>query len=153
MENKKTKGSGNGNEAVQSKRPRISKEELLERRVNMAKERNSRVLKINSPLGNVMFNVLRQFDQAYNRYTGEMALPANLARLQEVSKLLEEANKVAMDFSELTKKLCKEVDFRYYKPDELKVSAKQSTESKVKSISTAKPKSNDTEDIKEVAQG
>ena len=43
---------------------RPTREEIIERKMSLARERGSRVLRINSPLGNIMFNVLRQFDMA-----------------------------------------------------------------------------------------
>ena len=51
---------------------RFTKEEILERKISMVKERGSRVMKINSPLGSIMFNVLRQFDQAYANFKGQL---------------------------------------------------------------------------------
>ena len=45
-------------------RPRMTREEIMEKKISMAKERDSRIMKISSPMGSIMFNVLRQFDQA-----------------------------------------------------------------------------------------
>lgn len=98
---------------------RPSKEELLERRVKMAKERGSRVVKINSPLGNIMFNVLRQFDQAYLNFKGRIGEPGGIS-FEEGAELMDRAGKISLEFSELTKDLSKKVRFKYYTPDELK---------------------------------
>jgi len=55
-----------------TQRQTLTREEFLEKKINMARERGSRVLKINSPLGSIMFNVLRQFDQAYGNFKGRL---------------------------------------------------------------------------------
>ena len=46
--------------------------EIQERKINMVKERGSRVLMINSPLGATLFNILRQFDMAYANFKGRL---------------------------------------------------------------------------------
>lgn len=38
----------------------------------MPKERGSRVLEVNSPLGSTMFNILRQFDMAYSHFKAKL---------------------------------------------------------------------------------
>ncbi|MBU0665686.1 MAG: recombinase, partial [Proteobacteria bacterium] len=58
-----------------SEKKRFTKEEIMERKISMVKERGSRVMKINSPLGSIMFNVLRQFDQAYAHFKGQLGEP------------------------------------------------------------------------------
>ena len=64
----KAKASRDSTARQEKKKP--TREEILERKMSMARERGSRVLKINSPLGNIMFNVLRQFDMAYPNFAG-----------------------------------------------------------------------------------
>jgi len=39
-----------------------------------AKERGARVLKVNSPLGATMFNILRQFDMAYAHFKARLGI-------------------------------------------------------------------------------
>lgn len=102
-----------------SQRPQLTKEQILERKVSMAKERGSRVIKINSPLGSIMFNVLRQFDQAYANLKGRLGEPGGIS-FEEGAELMERAGKITQDFSDLTKELSSKVNFRYYTPDELK---------------------------------
>lgn len=109
-----------GNGTVAAKRTRPTKEEILEKKINMARERGSRVMKINSPMGNIMFNVLRQFDQAYANFKGQLGEPGGIS-YQEGAKLMENAREITMEFSELTKNLSGKVGFRYYTPDELKI--------------------------------
>lgn len=89
------------------KRP--SREEILERKISMAKERGSRVLRITSPLGNIMFNVLRQFDMAYGNFKGQLGEPGGIT-------YEEGARQITMVFSNLTKRLSKKVNFRYFMP-------------------------------------
>ena len=55
-----------------SKQAKQTWQEIQERKINMVKERGSRVLKINSPLGSTLFNILRQFDMAYSHFKGRL---------------------------------------------------------------------------------
>lgn len=100
-------------------RLRLSREEFLEKKISMARERGARVLKINSPLGSIMFNVLRQFDQAYGNFKGGLGEPGGIS-YEEGAKIMEEAREITIEFSNLTKKLSKKVRFRYFVPQELK---------------------------------
>jgi len=103
--------------ATEKKKPNW--EEIVERKISMARERGSRVLKINSPLGSAMFNVLRQFDQAYARFKGQLGEVGGVSH-EEGAKLMEEAQEITMAFSDFTAKLSKRIRFRYYVPQELK---------------------------------
>lgn len=108
------------------KRP--SREEILERKISMAKERGSRVLRITSPLGNIMFNVLRQFDMAYGNFKGQLGEPGGIT-YEEGARIMEEARQITIAFSNLTKRLSKKVNFRYFTPQELKeIGPEESTE-------------------------
>lgn len=109
----------NGNSAGRSERPKLSREEILEKKVTLAKERGSRVIKINSPLGSIMYNVLRQFDQAYANFKGRLGEPGGIS-YEEGAEMMEKARDITVAFSALTKDLSKKVDFRYYTPEELK---------------------------------
>ncbi|WP_319548484.1 recombinase [Desulfogranum marinum] len=101
------------------KRPKLSREEILERKISMARERGSRVIKINSPLGSIMFNVLRQFDQAYANFKGKLGEPGGIS-YEDGAQMMAKARDITMEFSDLTKELSERVEFRYYTPDELK---------------------------------
>jgi len=103
--------------AAEKKKPNW--EEIVEKKISMARERGSRVLKINSPLGSAMFNVLRQFDQAYARFKGQLGESGGVSH-EEGAELMEEARKITMDFSDFTARLSKKIRFRYYVPQELK---------------------------------
>lgn len=122
------KMNGKENGIAAAKRAKPSKEEILERKINMARERGSRVMKINSPLGSIMFNVLRQFDQAYANFKGKLGEPGGIS-YEEGAELMEKARNISMEFSELTKDLSRKVGFRYYTPDELKEMSTQNTNS------------------------
>ena len=97
---------------------RFTKEEIMERKISMVKERGSRVMKINSPMGSIMFNVLRQFDQAYAHFKGQLGEPGGVSH-EEGAELMEEVRKNTMAFSELTGRLSKKVKFKYFIPQEL----------------------------------
>lgn len=109
-------------------------EEIVERKISMARERGARVLKINSPLGSTMFNVLRQFDQAYAHFKGQLGEPGGVSHA-EGAALMDEAREITLAFSAFTARLSKKIHFRYYVPQELKemqespmVAAKNKTE-------------------------
>ena len=99
-------------------RPRLTREQILERKINMVRERGSRVLRINSPLGHIMCNILRQFDVAYAQFKGQLGEPGGIT-YEEGSQLMAEARDVAMAFSDMTRKLSRKVRVRYFVPDEL----------------------------------
>lgn len=101
------------------KKKRLTREEILERKINMARERGSRVLRINSPLGNIMFNVLRQFDMAYGNFKGQLGEPGGIS-YEEGAQLMEEAQEITIAFSKLTKRLSSKVHYRYFVPQELR---------------------------------
>ena len=103
--------------ATEKKKP--SWEEIVERKISLARERGARVLKINSPLGSAMFNVLRQFDQAYARFKGQLGEVGGVSH-EEGAELMAEAQEITMAFSNFTAKLSKRIRFRYYVPQELK---------------------------------
>lgn len=94
-------------------------EEIVERKISMAREKGSRVLKINSPLGSIMFNVLRQFDQAYAHFKGQLGEPGGISH-KEGAELMDEAREITITFSDLTARLSKRIRFKYYVPQELK---------------------------------
>jgi len=107
------------NTSVKRKRPRLSREEILEKKISMARERGARVIKINSPLGSIMFNVLRQFDQAYANFKGKLGEPGGVS-YEEGAQMMAKARDITMEFSDLTRELSERVNFRYYTPEELK---------------------------------
>ena len=84
----------------------------------MAKERGSRVMKINSPVGSIMFNVLRQFDQAYAHFKGQLGELGGISH-EEGAKLMEEAREITLAFSDFTGRLSKRIRLRYFVPQEL----------------------------------
>ncbi|MDD3813559.1 MAG: recombinase [Desulfocapsaceae bacterium] len=99
-------------------RQKLTKEEILERKISMVKERGSRVMKINSPMGSIIFNVLRQFDQAYAHFKGQLGEPGGISH-EEGAALMDEAREITMAFSEYTGNLSKKVRFKYFMPQEL----------------------------------
>ena len=108
-----------GEEANRQEKKKPTREEILERKISLARERGSRVLRINSPLGNIMFNVLRQFDMAYGNFKGQLGEPGGIS-YEEGAKIMEEARKITIAFSKLTKRLSRKVRFRYFVPQELR---------------------------------
>jgi hypothetical protein len=111
-----------------NEKKRFTKEEIMERKISMVKERGSRVMKINSPLGSIMFNVLRQFDQAYAHFKGQLGEPGGISH-EEGAALMDEAQKITMAFSDFTGNLSKKVRFKYFMPQELQ-EMRQSTSGK-----------------------
>ena len=105
------------------KEEKPSWQEIQERKINMVKERGSRVLKINSPLGSTMFNILRQFDMAYAHFKGRLGEMDGIS-YEEGEELMHEGREIVMAFSNFTAKLSKKIRFRYYTPREISEFAK-----------------------------
>ncbi len=93
-------------------------QENQEKKISMAKERGARVLKINSPLGSTMYNILRQFDMAYSHFKARLGEMDGISHV-EGEELMEEGRELVMAFSDYTAKLSKRIRFRYYTPREI----------------------------------
>jgi hypothetical protein len=101
-----------------SKQSKPSWQEIQEKKINMVKERGSRVLKINSPLGATLFNILRQFDMAYAHFKARLGEMDGISH-EEGEELMTEGREIVMAFSDYTAKLSKKIRFRYYTPREI----------------------------------
>ena len=101
-----------------SKQEKPTWQEIQERKINMVKERGSRVLKINSPLGSTLFNILRQFDMAYAHFKARLGEMDGISH-EEGEVLMAEGREIVMAFSDYTAKLSKRIRFRYYTPREI----------------------------------
>jgi len=99
-------------------RKKPSWQEIQEKKISMAKERGARVLKVNSPLGSTMFNILRQFDMAYANFKARLG-EMNGISYEEGEKLMNEGRDIIIAFSEYTEKLSRRVRFRYFVPREI----------------------------------
>ncbi len=93
-------------------------QELQEKKINMVKERGSRVLKVNSPLGSTMFDILRQFDMAYTHFKARLGEMNGISH-EEGEQLMTEGREIVVAFSNYTAKLSKRIRFRYYTPREI----------------------------------
>jgi hypothetical protein len=111
------KDSATKEKAVEVK-PRKTREEILEQKVSMAKERNSRVARIDSTLGSTMFNIMRQFDQSYAKLKGSMGEFGGTSHDKGIV-YMQRAHEITLQFSALANELSKEVGFKYYVPREL----------------------------------
>ena len=119
-----TKEKGND-----KKRP--SWQEIQEKKISMAKERGARVLKINSPLGSTMFNILRQFDMAYSHFKAKLGEIDGIPH-EEGEELMAEGREIIITFSDYTARLSKRIRFRYYTPREISEFMKTEQESNPK---------------------
>ncbi len=103
---------------METKDAKPSWQEIQEKKINMVKERGSRVLKINSPLGSTLFNILRQFDMAYAHFKARLGEMDGISH-EEGERLMTEGREIVMSFSDYTEKLSKRIRFRYYTPSEI----------------------------------
>ncbi len=93
-------------------------QEIQEKKISMAKERGARVLKINSPPGSTMFNILRQFDMAYAHFKARLGEMDGISH-EEGEELMAEGREIIIAFSDYTARLSKRIRFRYYTPREI----------------------------------
>lgn len=112
---------------IDKKEEKPTWQEIQERKINMVKERGSRVLKINSPLGATMFNILRQFDMAYAHFKGRLGEMDGISH-EEGEALMTEGRQIVMAFSDYTSKLSRRIRFRYYTPKEISEFMKANSE-------------------------
>ena len=103
---------------TEKKETKPSWQEIQEKKINMVKERGSRVMKINSPLGSTMFDILRQFDMAYSHFKAKLGEMNGISHV-EGEELMDEGRELVMAFSDYTAKLSKRIRFRYYTPREI----------------------------------
>jgi hypothetical protein len=101
------------------KKQRPSWQEIEERKINLVKEKGSRVMRVNSPIGSTMFSILRQFDMVYAKFKGRLGEMGGIT-YDEGAALMEEGREIVMAFSDYTAKLSRKVNFRYYAPNEIK---------------------------------
>jgi len=103
----------------EEKKHRPSWQEIEERKINLVKEKGSRVMRVNSPIGSTMFSILRQFDMAYANFKGRLGEMGGIT-YEEGAALMKEGQEIVMAFSDFTARLSRKVKFRYYPPDEIK---------------------------------
>ena len=103
----------------EEKKQRPSWQEIEERKINLVKEKGSRVMRVNSPIGSTMFSILRQFDMVYANFKGRLGEMGGIS-YEEGAALMEEGREIVMAFSDFTAKLSRKVNFRYYAPNEIK---------------------------------
>lgn len=100
-------------------KPKPSWQQIQEKKINMVKERGSRVMKVNSPLTSTMFNVLRQFDMAYAHFKSRLGEMGGISH-EEGEELMAEGRELVLAFSSYTAKISKRVRFHYFTPDEIR---------------------------------
>ena len=103
----------------EEKKQRPSWQEIEERKINLVKEKGSRVMRVNSPIGSTMFSILRQFDMAYANFKGRLGEMGGITYAEGVA-LMKEGQEIVMAFSDFTARLSRKVNFRYYTPNEIK---------------------------------
>ena len=103
----------------EEKKQRPSWQEIEERKINLVKEKGSRVMRVNSPIGSTMFSILRQFDMAYANFKGRLGEMGGITYEEGVA-LMKEGQEIVMAFSDFTARLSRKVNFRYYAPNEIK---------------------------------
>ena len=72
----------------------------------MARERGARAIKVNSPLGSIIFNMLCQFDQAYASFKDKLGEPGGISQ-EDGARMMARARNVTVEFSDLTRELSK----------------------------------------------
>jgi len=102
----------------EEKKQRRSWQENQERKINLVKEKGSRVMRVNSPIGSTMFSILRQFDQAYANFKGRLGEMGGIT-YEEGAALMEEGREIMVAFSDFTARLSRKVKFRYFVPEEI----------------------------------
>jgi hypothetical protein len=103
----------------EEKKQRPSWQEIEEKKINLVKEKGSRVMRVNSPIGSTMFSIMRQFDMAYANFKGRLGEMGGIT-YEEGVDLMKEGQEIVMAFSDFTARLSRKVKFRYYPPDEIK---------------------------------
>jgi hypothetical protein len=82
---------------IKKKAIKPSWQKIQEKKINMVKERGSRVMKINSPLGATMFNILRQFDMAYTHFKARLGEMNGISHVAG-EELMDEGREIVMVF-------------------------------------------------------
>lgn len=109
----------NGNsKPKEAKKTPLTWEERDAKKLNMAKERNARVMKITSPIGSTLFNMLQQYDPAYANFKLTLGERIGVPH-EEAAALMEEGRKIVLDFNSFVEKLCNRLKFKYFPPEEL----------------------------------
>jgi hypothetical protein len=102
-------------------RKRPTREEILEKKINLAQQRDTRVVQINSPGGSTIINILQQFDKAYSVLKARLGEPGNRGvPFEEGASLMKNATDIIIAFSKLTEEISSKINYKYYVPDEIK---------------------------------
>lgn len=100
---------------------RLTRAEIIERKVNMAQQRDTRVIQISSPGGSTLTNILRQFDKVYSVLKVRLGEPGDKGvPFEEGEPLMKEATDIIIAFSNLTEAISQRIHYKYYMPDEIK---------------------------------
>ena len=95
--------------------------ERMEYNVNLAKQPDARVIRINSPGGATMATILRQFDSAYDELKNRLGEPGDRGvSFDDGEPLAKEMLEILVRFSKLTEKISNKVRYTYNVPNELK---------------------------------
>jgi hypothetical protein len=106
-------------EKLQEER-RKKQADRIERNINLAGQPDARVIRINSPGGATMANILRQFDAAYDEFKNRLGEPGSRGIPFEVGQpIAEQMTNILVQFSDLTATVCSKVNYQYRAPREL----------------------------------
>lgn len=88
-------------------------QERQERRINLAKERNSRVMIVRSNDTHELFNIATSIDKAMRRLRDGMGLQYSF---EDGELFIKEYNNILYDFNDYAKRICKLTNIKYKEP-------------------------------------
>lgn len=92
-----------------------TREERQERKMNLLKERGSRVFVVNTPVTHKVLDILQFTDRGLNRLRSRMGAP-NGPSFAEGAEAIEKFNKLIDQLVEETKTICELADVKFRAP-------------------------------------
>ena len=87
-------------------------------KMKMAKERNTRFMRVNSPLGKIIHNIVKQFEMGYERLKFQM-MEFNGVSIEEATEIIHEAHDIAIRLNRLAERVAGLTGLKYYIPRDL----------------------------------
>ncbi len=103
------------NTAEQREQRKQWRERRTQQNIELAAKPTARVMEVNTPFADIMFQILRQMEMAWKNLKARSGEPGGVS-YEEMGKLVTEMQMQIVGFHHLTKKIAKKSGFRYKNP-------------------------------------
>jgi hypothetical protein len=101
--------------AKRKKQTKNTWEERQEKKKKLLEERGARVIVIQTPAGQVLYDIFRQLDIIYSNFKQTLGEPGGIS-YEDGEKEIKELQSIIKGLDNYTKKLSKQVNYKYHRP-------------------------------------